>query len=103
MLIEYSLLSGCIILADGHVAVNLEGIEYPETWQRQVTDFQVFDVAKGKLSHGLGHYRNLDAVCDLSNINHAGTEEWINVETHFRNTMGGAQGTVTCIQRNQNK
>eukprot|EP01087_Luapelamoeba_hula_P018016 TRINITY_DN5746_c0_g1_i1.p1 TRINITY_DN5746_c0_g1~~TRINITY_DN5746_c0_g1_i1.p1 ORF type:complete len:414 (+),score=90.61 TRINITY_DN5746_c0_g1_i1:138-1379(+) len=61
-----------------HVAVNVDNIEYPATWQHQTKDFQTFSV-------------------------HKGTEEWHDVETQFLQTIGSSMFTVTKIERHQNK
>ncbi|KAL6054439.1 Poly (ADP-ribose) polymerase [Balamuthia mandrillaris] len=62
----------------GHVAVNLSGVEYPDYWENQVSDFQVFDVKRN-------------------------SEEWNRVASHFTNTLTGMSATVTRIERNQNR
>ncbi|KAL6077075.1 Poly (ADP-ribose) polymerase [Balamuthia mandrillaris] len=62
----------------GHVAVNLSGVEYPDYWENQVSDYQVFDVKRN-------------------------SEEWNRVASHFTNTLTGMSATVTRIERNQNR
>jgi len=60
-----------------HIAVNVEGVEYPETWEDQRSDYQVFDVKKG-------------------------SEEWNDVSNQFMATVG-MNANIKRIERNQNR
>jgi hypothetical protein len=63
---------------DTHVALTLDGIDYPDRWEKQKGEYQTFDVKKG-------------------------TEEWNEIENHFLGSLGGIGAQVTRIERNQNK
>jgi len=63
---------------DTHVGISLNGIEFPEKWVEQRSDYYIFDVQRN-------------------------SNEWRQIEQHFTSTMGGVKCNIQRIERNQNK
>jgi len=62
---------------DTHAAIDLEGTEFPDTWEVQSSMTRIFDVKRG-------------------------TDEWKRIESSFVKSLGN-QTQVTKIERNQNR
>jgi len=63
---------------DTHVGITLNGIEFPEKWVEQRSDYHIFDVQRN-------------------------SNEWRQIEQHFTSTVGGVNCNIQRIERNQNK
>lgn len=108
-----------------HVVVNIDALEYPETWEPQRSDFQVFEVKKGSeevlfffsslpsplhsLTLSLSISLSLSVSVSLSSILlfhllhfYHPSLKWHDVHNSFMSTVGG-HVVVKRIERNQNR